>query len=120
MTTLVRKMMNALEEDGFANVEFAETGGGCKAIRITWDCGHAECNDQHYPGEVLITGEDVFSYKDLDSDDDVNGEWYAGFYCAKMPEGTEIVYVTPSDDPDADIQSVITQINYFILTKVLK
>ena len=71
----VRQLLDALSEDGWANVEFAHTGGGCHAIRIC--LGAPEQEDWR---EVLITGSDVFHRSDLDSDDGLDGEWHIGGY----------------------------------------
>lgn len=75
MTTKVQALIDALRADGFVNVEWAHTGGGCYAVCIPLGDGTPDDMSQ-----ILITGEDVFYADDLDSDEQVNGEWYADLY----------------------------------------
>ena len=70
----VQDVMQALADDGFVNVEWAHTGGGCYAIRLPLGDGEGDFS------EIMITGEDVFSSYDYDSDEYVNGEWFADRY----------------------------------------
>lgn len=98
-TSKVRRMLAALTEDGFVNVEFAHTGGGCYAIRIAW-------YGTHPGGEYLVTAGDVFSFGDFDSDDHVGDEWYVGFYSDEDSGGREVFHAE-----GASIADVVAAIN---------
>lgn len=73
----VQTVIAGLTDDGWVNVEFAHTGGGCHAIRLA--LGDPREHDWR---EILITGEDVFEYNDLTSDDYLGelGQWFVGYY----------------------------------------
>lgn len=73
----VQTVLDALKADGWANVEFANTGGGCHAIRLS--LGNPSAGDWR---EILITGEDVFHASDLTSDANLGdlGQWFVGYY----------------------------------------
>lgn len=74
-TPKVQQILAALREDGWADVEFAHTGGGCRAIRIS--LGDYQREDF---SEVLITGDDVLCGADYDSDEYLDGHWWIGGY----------------------------------------
>lgn len=71
----VREIIAALKGDGWVNVEFAHTAGGVHAIRL--DLGNRAEGDY---SEILITDDDALGSWNLDSDDQIVGDWWIGSY----------------------------------------
>ena len=73
MKPKTRQIVDALRANGWPNVEWTHTGGGCYAIALP-------LGDRNDFSEVLITGDDVLIADDWYGDEYLDGVWYVVGY----------------------------------------
>lgn len=99
----VRDMIGALVVNN-QRAEFKSTGGGCHAIEIP--LGTYPTGGDDYSA-ILITGNDVFTWRDLDADDDLDGVWFVGLY---GPDGGDLVEEAVVEEDDRPFAEVVAEV----------